>query len=142
MIWSKVSTCSSFTWYFANWSINIFCSDGTNLFSFDLKHRFIKKNQKIRRSYKWLHLFQEIKFYIYPLIIVMHHESGIHQTLPRSPWFSIILISFLVATFASMRDLSSGNIFLKALLSLLSSHHYHYDIMIRGNNQWMTKEKV
>ena len=50
--------------------------------------------------------------------MVMHHEIGIHQTLPSSPCLSINSNSFLVATLALISDLSSGNITLSALLSL------------------------
>ena len=55
------------------------------------------------------------------LIIVMDQEIGIHQTLPGSPWLVIIFISLLVATFASIKDLSSGNMCCNATLILLEN---------------------
>ena len=66
----------------------------------------------IYKNHLWSDLF----------IIDILHEIGIHQTLPRSPCFSINFNSFLVATLAIIKDLLSGNITLKALLSLLSNN--------------------
>ena len=99
MTWSCPSILSKLAWNLVTVSVRNLWSPGTIFVSLDLGWRCEEMWWRPRTHF---------------LMRAMDQERGSHQTLPRSPWFSISLSSLLVASLAVTKEALSGNCFLTA----------------------------